>query len=196
MYQDLAKINLAVSENTLKEELVLKNALIYAKNNQKSVHLLGLVSDGGVHSHINHLEGLVDICEKMKLEKVFLHLFTDGRDVDPKSGLGFIEKIDNKIKKTEIKIASIIGRYFSMDRDNRWERIHKAYDLISNGKGKKTENFSNEIKESYANNKTDEFIEPLVKLNKNGNPIHQLNPDDTIIFFNYRSDRGLSLIHI
>ena len=167
--QELAKINLALEENSFQFQENLKKCFEKVQKTNKKLHIIGLLSDGGVHSHINHLEGLIDICEKMKLEKVFLHLFTDGRDVDPKSGLGFIKKIDNKIKKTEIKIATIIGRYFSMDRDNRWERIKKSYDLLVNGIGEKTNNITNYILKSYEKGTTDEFIEPVVVTDQYGN---------------------------
>ena len=191
--QELAKINLALEENSFQFQENLKKCLEKVQKTNKKLHIIGLLSDGGVHSHINHLEGLIDICEKMKLEKVFLHLFTDGRDVDPKSGLGFIKKIDNKIKKTEIKIATIIGRYFSMDRDNRWERIKKSYDLLVNGIGEKTNNITNYILKSYEKGTTDEFIEPVVVTDQYGNYDGKIENNDHVIFFNFRTDRGRQL---
>ena len=191
--QELAKINLALEENSFQFQENLKKCFEKVQKTNKKLHIIGLLSDGGVHSHINHLEGLIDICEKMKLEKVFLHLFTDGRDVDPKSGLGFIKKIDNKIKKTEIKIATIIGRYFSMDRDNRWERIKKSYDLLVNGIGEKTNNITNYILKSYEKGTTDEFIEPVVVTDQYGNYDGKIENNDHVIFFNFRTDRGRQL---
>ena len=194
--QELAKINLALEENSFQFQENLKKCLEKVQKTNKKLHIIGLLSNGGVHSHINHLEGLIDICEKMKLEKVFLHLFTDGRDVDPKSGLGFIEKIDDKIKKTEIKIASIIGRYFSMDRDNRWERIKKSYDLLVKGIGEKTGNIKNTILKSYEKGTTDEFIEPIVVTDQNGNYDGKIEDNDHVIFFNFRTDRGRQLTKV
>ena len=130
VYQDLAKINLAVSNDTLRKERVLKEALSYAKKNQKAVHLLGLVSDGGVHSHINHLYGLLDVIEEQAIETAFVHAFTDGRDVDPKSGYGFISELESRLENSKVKLATITGRYYAMDRDNRWERVKLAYDCL------------------------------------------------------------------
>ena len=166
VYQDLAKINLAVSENTLKEELVLKNALIYAKNNQKSVHLLGLVSDGGVHSHINHLYGLLDVIEELDIESTYIHAFTDGRDVDPKSGSGFISKLESRLRASKTKLASITGRYYAMDRDKRWERIKLAYDAMVNNKGVMSTNATESIESNYQQGITDEFLKPIIMVDK------------------------------
>ncbi len=149
VYQDLVKINMAVEKDTLVEEPVLEEAFNYAKKNNKAVHFMGLVSDGGVHSHINHLKGLLSAAEKLGIEKKYVHAFTDGRDVDPHSGKGFIEDLDKHLEKTNGKLASVIGRYYAMDRDNRWERVKEAYDLIVNGKGKETENAPQAIQESY-----------------------------------------------
>ena len=134
VYQDLAKINLAVQENTLKNEPVLKNAFAYAKNNNKSVHFLGLLSDGGVHSHINHLKGLITAGNQFGLKKMFVHAFTDGRDVDPKSGKGFLEDIIRFSADKRTQLASVIGRYYAMDRDKRWERVKLAYDALINAR--------------------------------------------------------------
>ena len=193
--QDLLKINNSIETGNFHDKKEFEDIISYSRQNSSNIHLIGLLSDGGVHSHIDHLKEIILSLSDVK-EKIFIHAFTDGRDVDPKSGINYIQTLEDFCEQNGGELSTVIGRYYAMDRDNRWERIHKAYDLISNGKGKKTENFSNEIKESYANNKTDEFIEPLVKLNKNGNPIHQLNPDDTIIFFNYRSDRGRQLTSV
>ena len=193
VYQDLAKINLAVANNTLAKEQVLIDAFTYAKEHNKKVHLLGLVSDGGVHSHTSHLRGLIAASQEYGLEKVFIHAFTDGRDVDPKSGKKYIQDLENYISKTPVKIASIIGRYYAMDRDKRWERVKLAYDLLVHATGTKTTDLVAAIESSYQNNITDEFIAPLVHLDNNGNPLAIIEDDDVVIFFNFRTDRGREL---
>ncbi len=195
VYQDLAKINLAVENNTLKDEKVLIDAFSYAKETGKKVHLLGLVSDGGVHSHINHLKALLTAADNYKLDNVFVHAFTDGRDVDPKSGVKHLSALEKHMQKTTGKIASVIGRYFSMDRDKRWERIQKAYDLLVFGNGKSSENIIQSMEESYATGVTDEFIEPIIAT-KNGQPIAKIEKDDVVIFFNFRTDRGRQLTEV
>lgn len=192
VYQDLAKINMAVDNDTLKDETVLKEAFNYATTNDKAVHFLGLVSDGGVHSHIKHLKGLVHAADQAGVRNKYVHAFTDGRDVDPKSGKGFIEDLLPSLEENNAKLASVIGRYFAMDRDKRWERTKKAYDLIVNGVGKKTENPSEAIQESYDNDTTDEFIEPIV-VTENNEPTATIQKGDVIIFFNFRTDRGRQL---
>lgn len=192
VYQDLAKINMAVENDTLKDETVLKEAFNYATTNDKAVHFLGLVSDGGVHSHIKHLKGLVHAADQAGVKNKYVHAFTDGRDVDPKSGKGFIEDLLPSLEENNAKLASVIGRYFAMDRDKRWERTKKAYDLIVNGVGKKTENPSEAIQESYDNDTTDEFIEPIV-VTENNEPTATIQKGDVIIFFNFRTDRGRQL---
>ncbi len=193
VYQDLAKINLAVANNTLAKEKVLIDAFTYAKEYNKKVHLLGLVSDGGVHSHTSHLRGLIDASQEYGLEKVFIHAFTDGRDVDPKSGKKYIQDLENYISKKPVKIASIIGRYYAMDRDKRWERVKLAYDLLVHATGTGTSDLVASIESSYLNNITDEFIAPLVHLDNNGNPLAAIEEDDVVIFFNFRTDRGREL---
>ncbi|MCH9659410.1 MAG: 2,3-bisphosphoglycerate-independent phosphoglycerate mutase [Bacteroidetes bacterium] len=195
VYQDLAKINLAVQNDTLKEVTTLQNAFNYAKSNNKNVHFLGLLSNGGVHSHINHLKGLLSAAHQEGLEKVFVHAFTDGRDVDPKSGAGFMEELEAHMQETTGEIASVIGRYFAMDRDKRWERVQKAYDLLVSGKGKASNNALASINESYEAGITDEFIEPIV-LTENGQPKATLKEDDVVIFFNFRTDRGRELTEV
>jgi 2,3-bisphosphoglycerate-independent phosphoglycerate mutase len=140
VYQDLAKINLAVENKTLQSQPVLKKAIAYAKSENKPIHLLGLLSDGGVHSHTSHLMGLIDILEKNNISKGFVHAFTDGRDVDPKSGFGFVTALEEHIKNSNTKLASITGRYYAMDRDKRWERIKLAYDALVNGIGELSNN--------------------------------------------------------
>ena len=193
VYQDLAKINLAVAHKTMSQEQPLIDAFQYAKANNKAVHFLGLVSDGGVHSHTSHLRSLIDVSQDFGLEKVFIHAFTDGRDVDPKSGKKYIGDLENYIKNSTVKIASVVGRYYAMDRDKRWERVKLAYDLIVNGIGKLTVNLVDSIAESYANNVTDEFIHPLTVVDKDDKPIATIQNDDVVIFFNFRTDRGREL---
>ncbi|MFN0047890.1 MAG: 2,3-bisphosphoglycerate-independent phosphoglycerate mutase [Cytophagales bacterium] len=185
VYQDFTRINLAVEKKTLENEKTLLDAIDYAKKNHKKVHLLGLVSDGGVHSHIDHVKALAAIFHKHEVQNVYIHAFTDGRDTDPKSGLGFIQDLENSNKETGAKIASIIGRYYAMDRDNRWERVKLAYDLMVNGVGESAADASQAIKSSYDKNVTDEFINPIV-LDKNG----VIEEGDVVLSFNYRTDRG------
>lgn len=193
VYQDLAKINLAVANKTLAQEQVLKDAFQYAKDNNKKVHFLGLVSDGGVHSHTSHLRGLIDATQDYGLDQVFIHAFTDGRDVDPKSGKKYIQDLNNYITQTPVKIASVIGRYYAMDRDKRWERVKLAYDLVVHGKGTPTHDVVTSIATSYGNDITDEFIEPLVVVDSENKPLATIQDEDVVIFFNFRTDRGREL---
>ena len=193
VYQDLAKINLAVANKTLAKEQVLIDAFNYAKTNDKKVHFLGLVSDGGVHSHTSHLRGLIDASQEYGLDKVFIHAFTDGRDVDPKSGKKYLQDLQDYIAPTPVKIASIIGRYYAMDRDKRWERVKLAYDLVVHGTGTATNDIVSSIATSYGNDVTDEFIQPLVAVDANGEPLAVIQEDDVVIFFNFRTDRGREL---
>lgn len=193
VYQDLAKINLAVANNTLAKEPVLIDAFTYAKENNKKVHFLGLVSDGGVHSHTSHLRGLITASQEYGLENVFVHAFTDGRDVDPKSGKQYIQDLENFIAPTTAKLASVVGRYYAMDRDKRWERVKLAYDLVVNGTGKPTQDAVASIEESYAKDVTDEFIDPLVVVDATNQPLATIQTDDVVIFFNFRTDRGREL---
>jgi 2,3-bisphosphoglycerate-independent phosphoglycerate mutase len=196
VYQDLVKINLAVKNKTLREEQVLKNAFEYAKTNNKAVHLLGLVSNGGVHSHINHLFGLINATDDYGLKNVFVHAFTDGRDVDPKSGYGFISELETHLNKTTGKLATLTGRYYAMDRDKRWERVKLAYDALVEGKGTATHDILKSIQDNYENNITDEFIKPLVRVDENNKPIASIKEDDVVIFFNFRTDRGRQLTQV
>ena len=194
VYQDLAKINLAVKNKTLANEPVLIDAFKYAKSNNKPVHFLGLLSDGGVHSHIDHLFGLLDAAEDYGVQNTFVHAFTDGRDVDPKSGFGFVTALEEHIKNSNTKLASITGRYYAMDRDKRWERIKLAYDALVNGIGELSNNATQSIKKSYKNDITDEFIKPIIMTNNNNNqPIANIKDGDVVIFFNFRTDRGRQL---
>ena len=193
VYQDLAKINLAVANKTMSQEKPLIDAFQYAKDNNKAVHFLGLVSDGGVHSHTSHLKGLIDASQTFGLDKVYIHAFTDGRDVDPKSGKGYLQDLENYIQNTSAKVASVIGRYYAMDRDKRWERVKLAYDLVVNGKGTLAIDAVQAIEASYQNNVTDEFIEPIVIVDENQKPLTTIQNDDVVIFFNFRTDRGREL---
>ncbi len=193
VYQELAKINMAISQKTLRDEAVLKDAFTYAKTNKKAVHFLGLVSDGGVHAHINHLEGLLKAAQAAGVTKSYVHAFTDGRDVDPKSGAGFLAGVQDICTSTNAHLASVIGRYFAMDRDQRWERVKKAYDLLVNGTGTKTENLTQAMQANYVAGTTDEFIEPIA-LPEDGNlEAGRIKSDDVVIFFNFRTDRGRQL---
>ncbi len=193
VYQDLAKINMAVDKNTLGREPVLEQAFDYAKKNNKPVHFMGLVSDGGVHSHIKHLKGLLTAAEEFGIKEKYVHAFTDGRDVDPYSGKGFIEELQQHLEHTNGKLASIIGRYYAMDRDKRWERTKLAYDLIVHGKGEKSRNAVEAVQNSYDNEITDEFIKPVVMTDESGNPVATLKEEEVVIFFNFRTDRGRQL---
>ncbi|WP_026914376.1 2,3-bisphosphoglycerate-independent phosphoglycerate mutase [Christiangramia portivictoriae] len=193
VYQDLVKINMAVEKNTLKDEPVLESAFSYAIKNDKPIHFMGLLSDGGVHSHIDHLKGLLSAAEEAGVQKKFVHAFTDGRDVDPHSGKGFVENLLPHLKSTNTELASVIGRYYAMDRDNRWERVEKAYDLIVKGEGKSTQDIISTIQESYDDDISDEFIEPIVLTDHDGNPVARLGEKDVVIYFNFRTDRGRQL---
>jgi len=196
IYQDLVKINLAVENKTFNKEKAISEAFAYANEYDKEVHLLGLVSNGGVHSHINHLKGLVDASEEAGLKKVFIHAFTDGRDVDPKSGVSFIRDIQDHIQNTSVKLASVIGRYYAMDRDKRWERVKLAYDLLVHANGTHSNDAVKTLEDSYANNVTDEFIPPTVMVNDNNEPIATIKEGDVVIFFNFRTDRGRQLTEV
>lgn len=196
VYQDLAKINLAVKNKTLNQEKPLLDAFQYALENDKKVHFLGLVSNGGVHSHTSHLYGLLDAAQAYGLEKVFIHAFTDGRDVDPKSALVDLTNLQEYIKASNAKIASVIGRYYAMDRDKRWERVKLAYDLLTNAQGESTTDCIESIQKSYENNITDEFIQPIVCVDNNGKPLASIEENDVVIFFNFRTDRGRELTEV
>ena len=196
VYQDFAKINLDIQNGDFNSLPNLINPLKSIQKNNKKLHLIGLVSDGGVHSHIGHLEAILDLTEEMNINNVYIHAFTDGRDVDPKSGLEFIEQLEKKIKHSSAKLASVIGRYYAMDRDKRWERTKKCYDLLVNGVGTKTSNIKNSIKDSYSNNISDEFLEPLLTVNKNNESDGLIENGDYVIFFNFRTDRGRQLTQV
>lgn len=189
IYQDLVKINKEIESNDISKNKVLIDAFNYAKNNNKAVHFIGLVSDGGVHSLDSHLYKLCDITKDYSLEKVYIHAITDGRDTDPQSGLTYVENLEKYLKNSNGEIATLIGRYYTMDRDERWERIKKGYDLMLSGIGKPVTNILSAIQESYDRGITDEFIEPIVKVDINGKPITTIQEDDVVICFNYRTDR-------
>lgn len=189
VYQDLVRINKAIREGEFQKNKVLLDAFDYANKNNKPVHLMGLVSDGGVHSHIGHLEALCDMASANKCKNVFIHAFMDGRDTDPHSGKGYLERLSKHIAGGTAKIASVIGRYYAMDRDKRWERIKQAYDMLVNGTGKKSTDAIKGITESYDENVTDEFIKPIVITDNAGNPLTTVKQDDVVICFNFRTDR-------
>ena len=193
VYQNLARINKAVKEKTLGKEKVLLDTFKYAKENNKNVHLLGLVSNGGIHAHIEHLKGILDVAKENEVDNVFLHAFTDGRDCDPKSGTYFINEVQEYMKESTGELASVTGRYYAMDRDNRWERVKIAYDGIVNAIGEKTTDILATINKNYDNNLTDEFHKPIIITHKDGSPKTQIKEGDAIIFFNYRTDRGREL---
>ncbi len=190
VYQELGRINKAVDEKEFDTDPVLTGAFKYVKENNKNIHLIGLLSNGGVHSHIKHVKGLCDAAKANNVENVFIHAFLDGRDTDPNSGLGFVQDLEDHLKNSSGQIASAIGRYYAMDRDNRWERVKKAYDLLVKGDGEKTQNISELIQKSYVNDVTDEFILPIVKVDDSGNPITKIQEGDVVISFNFRTDRG------
>lgn len=189
VYQDLVKINLACRDNSILKNPAIVSAFTYAKEHGKSIHFMGLTSDGGVHSSLDHLFKLCDIAKEYALEDVFIHCFMDGRDTDPRSGKAFIEQLKEHTKKSAGKIASIIGRYYAMDRDKRWERVKEAYDLLVNGAGKKAECMIQAVQDSYDEGVTDEFIKPIVNAKVDGT----IKEGDVVIFFNYRNDRAKEL---
>ena len=189
VYQELQRINVAVRDGSFAKNEVLLQSIRLAKTQNKPLHLLGLVSDGGVHSHINHLKALVDVCKNEGLTNVFIHAFTDGRDTDPKSGLGFITELQQHLQQSTGKIASVSGRYYAMDRDKRWERVKLAYDAMVNGAGEKSANAIDAVSKSYANNITDEFIKPTVITAADGTPVATIKEGDVAICFNFRTDR-------
>ncbi|OWY21274.1 2,3-bisphosphoglycerate-independent phosphoglycerate mutase [Sphingobacteriales bacterium UPWRP_1] len=189
VYQELQRINLAATDGTLANNPALLNAIDYALKTNKPVHLLGLVSDGGVHSHLNHLAALCQILNTHGLQHIFIHAFTDGRDTAPTSGIGFLTQLQQQIQNTPAVIASVIGRYYAMDRDKRWERVKLAYDLLTLGEGMPAQNIPDAIQRSYENGITDEFIKPIVAVDEQGKPLACIKEDDVVICFNFRTDR-------
>ncbi len=196
VYQELARINRAIRERELHRNEELLDALAYAKNNGKAAHLMGLVSDGGVHSHLNHLLALCDIAREQGVEKVFVHAFTDGRDTDPKSGKGFLQEVVRHIDGTNARLASVIGRYFAMDRDKRWERVKLAYDLLVHGEGERTEDALRTVQQRYDQKETDEFLKPIVCTGADGQPLATLQEGDLLICFNFRTDRPREISYV
>jgi 2,3-bisphosphoglycerate-independent phosphoglycerate mutase len=189
VYQELQRINVAVRDGLLAKNEVLLQTIRHAKKINKPLHLLGLVSDGGVHSHISHLKAIVDLCKAEGLTDVFIHAFTDGRDCDPKSGLGFITNMQMHLNNSVGKIATVSGRYYAMDRDKRWERVKLAYDALVNGAGEKATDAIAAVENSYQKNITDEFILPTVILNEAQQPLATIRDGDVAICFNFRTDR-------
>lgn len=196
VYQDLVKINRAIRDNSIMENPEVKAAFTYAKENQAQIHFMGLVSDGGVHSSLEHLFKLCDISQAYGIEKSFVHCFMDGRDTDPMSGKGYIEQLERHIAGTNVRIASIIGRYYAMDRDKRWERVKIAYDQLVGGVGEKSTDPGASIQSSYDNGVTDEFIKPIVAVDAQGQPIGTLRKGDVVVFFNFRNDRAKELTSV
>ncbi len=193
VYQDLVKINRACRDNSILENKEIVAAFEYAKANGVNVHFMGLVSDGGVHSSLDHLFKLCDIAKHYDIENTYVHCFMDGRDTDPRSGKGFIAALEEHMAKSTGKIASIIGRYYAMDRDKRWERVKIAYDQLVNGIGEKSTNMVEAMQKSYDEGVTDEFVKPIVNVDAEGNAIGTIKPNDLVIFFNYRNDRAKEL---
>ncbi len=196
VYQDLVKINRACSDNSIMENVEVKAAFEYAKANGVNVHFMGLVSNGGVHSSLDHLFKLCDISAAYGLENTFVHCFMDGRDTDPRSGKGFIEALEAHTAKSAGKVASIIGRYYAMDRDKRWERVEKAYGLMVKGEGEATTDMVASMQASYDAGVTDEFINPLYLADGEGNAVGRVQPNDMVIFFNYRNDRAKEITEV
>jgi 2,3-bisphosphoglycerate-independent phosphoglycerate mutase len=189
VYQELQRINVAIREGFFQKNQTLLASIFYAKENQKPLHLIGLVSDGGVHSHIAHLKAILDVCKERELSNVFIHVFTDGRDCDPKSGMDFLKSLQSHVDKTVGAIATVSGRYYAMDRDNRWERVKLAYDAMVYGIGEKASDAADAIGQSYADGITDEFIKPTVLTHQNGTPVATIKNGDAVLCFNFRTDR-------
>ncbi len=196
VYQDLVRINKTITEHKLGTIPVLADALTYAKENNKPVHFIGLLSDGGVHSHINHLKALCTAAYTQGLQQVYIHAFTDGRDTDPKSGARYLQELEQHLAKTTGTVASLVGRYYAMDRDKRWERVKLAYDLLVKGTGIPSHNLGQSVLNSYETGVTDEFIKPLVKVNSAGVPVATIKDGDVVICFNFRTDRGREITEV
>lgn len=197
VYQNLVKLNMAVENATLGKENAITDAFQYAVENKKNVHFIGLVSDGGVHSHINHLKGLLTAAHENGLENnVFVHAFTDGRDCDPHSGKGFIEELLEHMKLTTGKLATVTGRYYAMDRDRRWERVKLAYDAMVRGLGEQTADIISTIDSSYKNGITDEFLKPMICLKESNLPVTVIDNGDVVFCFNFRTDRGREITEV
>lgn len=196
VYQDLVRVNKALQDGELSQNPVLINALEYANTNKKKVHFIGLVSDGGVHSHIDHLKGLCRIAAEKGVERFYVHAFMDGRDTDPNGGYAYLKDLQTTLNQTGGKIASVIGRYYAMDRDKRWERVKLAYDLLVKGVGEKSQNILESIKKSYEQEVTDEFIKPVCAVDSDGNPLATIEEGDVVLCFNFRTDRGREITQV
>jgi 2,3-bisphosphoglycerate-independent phosphoglycerate mutase len=196
VYQDLVRVNKAIEEKELDKNAVLLDAFAYAKKNNKNIHFIGLLSDGGVHSHIDHLKGLVTIAQNNGIKNLFVHAFTDGRDTDPKGGLDYLKNLTDHLSKTTGKLASIVGRYYAMDRDKRWERVKLAYDVMVNGVGEKTTDPLKAVQQSYDNAVTDEFIKPIVVVDQQQKPVATIQQGDVVLCFNFRTDRGREITEV
>lgn len=196
VYQDLVRINKALEEHELDTNPVLMEAFRYALQNGKSVHFMGLLSDGGVHSHIQHLKGLITIAHKNGVKDLVIHAFMDGRDTDPKGGLNYLKDLQAHLSQTTGRIGTVIGRYYAMDRDKRWERVKLAYDLLVNGKGERTTDALAAVVKSYKDNVTDEFIKPIVVTAENNEPIGSIREGDVVLCFNFRTDRGREITQV
>ena len=189
VYQELQRINVAIREGELAQNEVLLKSIRYAKEQEKPLHLLGLVSDGGVHSHTAHLKAILDVCQQNDVSNVFIHAFTDGRDTDPKSGAGYVQDLEAHCQQSVGKIATVSGRYYAMDRDNRWERVKLAYDAMVKGVGQTATSAAEAIRQSYGQNVSDEFILPTIITGENGEPVAVIKDGDAVICFNFRTDR-------
>ncbi len=196
VYQDLAKINLAIRDGSIRDNPVLQEAIRYAKENEVNFHLMGLISDGGVHAHIDHLKAIARILADQDLQKIYVHGFTDGRDVDPKSGLGFVSDLEEFFADMPVDLVSIIGRYYAMDRDERWERTKQAYDLLIHGQGRQTKDLEKAVSRSYQNGITDEFILPICKTDDDGEPLGRIKENDVVFFINFRTDRPRQITRV
>ncbi|WP_373520541.1 2,3-bisphosphoglycerate-independent phosphoglycerate mutase [Aquiflexum sp.] len=196
VYQDLVKINKAAKEGDLNYHPVLEEAFAYAKAENKKVHFIGLVSDGGVHAHIDHLKGLCNAAKFQGLTQVFIHAFTDGRDTDPKSGIHYLSELTEHFQHSVGKIATVVGRYYAMDRDKRWERVKLAYDALVHGEGEKSKDIIASIVKSYSNGVTDEFIRPIIQVDDKGKPLAKIENGDVVVCFNFRTDRGREITQV
>ena len=196
VYQDLVKVNKAVIEGDLNINPVLQRSFAKAKERGTKVHFIGLVSDGGVHSHINHVKGLCDAAKANGIDKAYIHAFTDGRDTDPKGGINYLQDLQAHLNGSSGTIATVVGRYYAMDRDNRWERVKLAYDAMVKGEGEKSRNILEALKKSYENGVTDEFIRPIIQVDEKGLPVGNIEKDDVVICFNFRTDRGREITQV
>ncbi len=196
VYQDLVRVNKAIEEHEIDNNPVLLEAFRFANEKNKQVHLIGLVSDGGVHSHINHLKGIITIAKNKGVKDLFVHAFTDGRDTDPKGGVQYLTDLSDHLKKNGGKIASVVGRYYAMDRDKRWERVKLAYDLLVKGVGEKTKDVVKAVQKSYENGVTDEFIKPIIAVDDKSEPVATIKEGDVVLCFNFRTDRGRQITQV